>query len=45
VFRNKLVFALLALFVIVAIALATINVSAGEGTGGHLGDIIAPLFV
>ena len=42
--RNRLVFALLATLLVVAIVLSAHSVSAGEGTGGHLGGIISTFF-
>ena len=40
-FKNKLVFALLITLAVVLVVIATRSVSAGDGTGGHLGGIIA----
>ena len=42
-FKNKLLFALLVTLAVVMVVLATKSVSAGTGTGGNMGGIIARL--
>jgi preprotein translocase subunit SecG len=43
VFKNRLILALLVALAIVVVVLSTHTVSAGDGTGGHIGGIIAAL--
>jgi hypothetical protein len=43
VLKNRLIFALLVALAVVVVVLSTHTVSAGDGTGGHMGGIIVAL--